>query len=134
MRKSKTYKLVFDDPDFDGLEVRTKGASIGTLLEITRLTQEAASNDDQKVRALLDKFASVLVSWNLEDEADDGTRTPVPATLDGLLAQDQQFVEALVTGWLEAVSGVDADTKAHSSGGGPSPVVSLPMEALSESP
>jgi hypothetical protein len=79
----------------------------------------------------LAEFGKRLVSWNLTDDDDQ----PIPATAEGLRQVDTSLVTALKTAWLQSIVGVhDADPLPRSSPSGePSPVESIPMEALSES-
>jgi hypothetical protein len=129
-KREKIYNLIFDDPEFDGLEVKARSASIGTIRRVMALSSGAEDGQDTLLE-MERVFAKYLVSWNLEDEADQ----PVPATFEGLDDQDTDLVMALITAWVSAVTGVDdASPLDDSSGSGkPSPEVSIPMEPLSPS-
>lgn len=97
--KAKRITLDFDgDKEFEGLEVTTKGLSIGDYLDVAALTNEASTD----VTPLLAAFASSLISWNLEDEDDQ----PVPATLEGVKSQDIEFIMTIVSAWMKAAAGV----------------------------
>ena len=111
----KTFSLVFDDPDLEGLEVKARSLSIGEL-----------NDDDIQV---FESFAKALVSWNLEDE--DGN--PLPPTLEIIQSYpDLGFMSALSNAWLNAVMGVNQELGKGSGSGEPSLVEStLPMEPLS---
>jgi hypothetical protein len=139
VRKRTVYKLVWDPPhELAGLEVRVTGASVGEMLDMAAL----ADADDEVKAARSDeaftRFAEALVSWNLETEVlDEGgvTTVPVPATLDGVRAQDLDFVLELIQAWMRAIVDVppplpDASTPGGSSGR----EVSIPMEALPGNP
>lgn len=134
VREKTIYKLVFQTPELDGLEVRATGGSLGDYLVISELAdlaevlhtatkQEAA----KRIGEVVAHFAETLVDWNLEDE--DGT--PVPATAEGLRRQDPELIIAIVRAWMDAVAGISRPL------GQPSPdgeqVAEIPMQTLSPS-
>lgn len=139
VRKPKIYKLTWaDDTEYAGLEVRARGAQLGTLLELMTLATQVRDTRDAEsgvevVKSLLTGFAAVLVSWNLEEPVDeddlDGEARPVPATLDGLKSQDLPLVMTVIEEWIEAVSGTPGDLGKGSSSGGTSPGGSPTTEA-----
>ena len=125
----KTFRLVFEDEDRAGLEVRARSASVGRLLEIEE------KDGAESVRMLFEAFADALEGWNLEDE--DGN--PVPATLAGLMSLDLDFATDLVAAWKEGITGISGPLERKSNGGAPSPdgapaELSIPMEPSSASP
>lgn len=134
VRQQKIYKLVFADPDYEGLEVRARSVDIDTFLEIAELADQA-DQEPAAMRKLLDGFAGVLVDWNLEEPAptktDPGRQRPVPATRAGLGKQDPEFAIAIVLAWMDAVGDISAP-KLPSSNGGPL-LESIPM-AVTGSP
>lgn len=93
------YKLDFSATEYAGLEVVTRSASMGALLRILELADEAEQSAAKDAMAKLDElfamFEGVLVSWNVEDE--DGRA--VPTTKAGLLTQDSSFVLAVIQMW-----------------------------------
>jgi hypothetical protein len=131
--KRKIYKLVFEDEEMAGLEVRVRSFSIGTMLEVGELSdlmgRKITPEDMPRVQKLFSVLAQALVSWNVED--DDGA--PVPATLEGLTAQEDTFVFAVLSAWIDAVSGVSAPLPQTSSDGQSSLEASIPMVPLSAS-
>ena len=113
--KAKTFTLVFDDPELEGLQVRVGSLSLAEL-----------QDDDLQI---YEAFAEQLISWNLEYE--DGT--PVPQTLEAIESYpDVEFISTLTKAWLDAATGVDDDLGKDSPSGKPFPVASIPMETLSE--
>ncbi|MGH3381368.1 MAG: hypothetical protein ACRDP6_42215 [Actinoallomurus sp.] len=134
-KRNKIYKLVFADPEFEGLEVRARSVSTGKFLEIVELAKlrdrestELSAEDMAKVTGMLEVFAGALISWNLEDDDDQ----PVPATHEGLLSQDLDFVLDLVKAWMDAVVSVPDDVGKGSASGVTFPEASLPMDPLSD--
>jgi len=138
---SRVLKLVFDDEDLRGLDVRARSLSVARMLELTRLAGEMAQldlkqlDDEQraKLTTIFEIFAERLVSWNVMDEQPDGSHVPVPATFDGLMSQDFDQVFRVIQAWQTAVAGVAAPLAQSSTGGETSVEVSLPMEILSPS-
>jgi hypothetical protein len=127
-RKSKNYVLAFEDPEMDGLEVKVKSMSVGKVREFLARSR---SDDGVDVDGTFTDFEKALLSWNLLDDDDQ----PVPPTRVGIDAQDVDFIMAIVTAWMETITGVaDADPlDGRSNFGEPSLVASLPMEPLSAS-
>lgn len=128
-RAKKVYNLVFADPDMEGLEVKAHSMPLGDLLSMADTIDNIATATIEDIDRLLATFASVLVSWNLEDDDD----RPIPATLDGLKSQDQEFVFGIVMSYINAVSRVADPLPQPSPGGEPSLAASIPMETSSES-
>ena len=127
--KRKTVLLQFEPGhDLYGLEVRLRGMNIGEYLAFTGYD----GGDGETVAGLIARFGAHLVAWSLEDE---DTGEPIPATPEAVLEQDHDLVLSLANAWVEALSGVHkADPLPESSPSGePSPVESVPMEALSPS-
>lgn len=102
--KRKVYNIKFDD--HEGLEVRATSTSTDAFIRISALAEDDHSNGD--LIMLMTEFATVLKSWNLEEEGPDDTRVPVPATLEGLMSLELDFVQEIINGWMEAVAGVPA--------------------------
>lgn len=126
-----TLKLVFADPEFDGLEVRARRLTVGAMLRLHKLSATQAASPDgddsaERFGELLSAVADSIISWNLED--DQGQ--PVPATAAGLRSQDMPLVEAVKQALLDASVGVAPPLPQPSSGGGPSPEESIPMDPL----
>lgn len=129
------YKLNFTDPRLGGLVVLARSVSIGEFMQITGTTA-ASIISGVKLKdgivvgdPLLTAMASVVTSWNLED--DDGE---VKVCYEGLAALEPWAVREIVNAWMEAVSGVSVPLESGSGGGGTSLEQSLPMEAPSPSP
>lgn len=138
--RSRVFKLKFDDPEFDGLEVKAKSVPLKQVLDLMDLDgADFAALDksarNETVRQMLTVFADALVSWNYEEEdPETGDRIPVPANMDGLLTLDVDFAFQIVTAWQSAVMGVSGPLGKRSPSGDRSLEASLPMEPLSPNP
>src|SRR4051794_14536511 len=121
VRKARVFKITWEDgTELAGLEVRAKSVPMGEFLEFEEYAEKIDKGDVPATRALLGMFAGVLVSWNLEVETVVNGETvtqPVPATLDGLLSQDLEFVLAVVDKWMSAAAGVPDDLGKGSTSG-----------------
>lgn len=122
-REKPLYKLIFADDQFNGLEVVAKSMPFGEFLEMQKL-QARATEDADAGEKIIRKFGDVIESWNLEDDDDKA----VPATYDGLAAQDLPFVLAIFQAWMEAVADIPKTSPTASNGGGTFPEQSIPME------
>lgn len=126
--KKTTYKLDFAGTEQEGLEVQLRALDTGQMLDLTELIEQAES-DAQARNALFLLLAEQLVSWNVETE--DGA--PVPATIDGVRAQEPAFNNAIINAWQEAMAGVPTPLPHGSPSGEPALVASIPTETLSPS-
>lgn len=130
--KKKIYRLLFEDPEMEGLEVRMHGLNTGQWLDLVT-KKEAVEEDAEDEAAVVELFqlmADRMASWNVTEE--DGT--PVPPTLHGIRQQDLAFNMAIVDAWQAVIAGVPAPLDSASPDGGPSLEASIPMEPLSLSP
>jgi len=75
-------------------------------------------------------FARKLHSWNVLD--DDGS--PVPASLEGLLTMELDFVVAVITAYGQAMTQAPPPLPAGSPSGAISPEEQTMLAALSQSP
>lgn len=129
-RERKIYRLVFADPEYEGLEVRVTAPPMGMILDTADLADVDLTNpkaaDIRRTTTLFGAFADCLVDWNLEADG-----IPVSPTREGVLSQDADFVMFLLTEWIKATMGVSAPLGTRSANGGLSGVVSIPTETLS---
>lgn len=142
-KRGKVYRLVFADPEFEGLEVRAKSVPTGDFLKITELMSLKDSggftaDDKDKLTDLFATFADALIDWNVEDDERDeqgnltGRDVPVPPTLEGLLTQDLDMVLEIIKAWMDAVATVPDAVGKGSVSGVSFPEASLPMDPLSD--
>lgn len=109
-----TYKLVFENPEYNGLEVATKAGRLGDYMEIAKLanvdwappyTLEQLDQVDELLRTFAGdpkdrkNYPGVLVSWNIEDPK------PIPANLAGLKSLDLKLAMAIIVAWMNAAAG-----------------------------
>jgi hypothetical protein len=123
----KIYTLDFTGTDYDGAHVRMRGTTLAEQIHVEDLR---ASDAPDSGLELFEFLASLLVDWNIEDDNEQ----PVPATLDGVRAQDFGFTVAIMNALQTAVTGVSAPLEPSSADGEPSAVASIPMEPLSDHP
>lgn len=120
------YTLTFEGTDWEGLEVRMKSTSFGTIRRLFRLLNDDSAGDLDSVEAIVKLLAGHLVSWNMEDENDQ----PVAADEKGLDDQDFGFIMELSNRYLDQVTGVVGDLGKDSTGGEKFPGQLPTMEAL----
>lgn len=130
-RERKIYRLVFEDLEFEGLEVRTYSTSMRNVLAVQRLAEIQdpmhLSDDELKLfHSIIDTFQDSLVSWNITDEDD----VPVPADREGLLSQEPDIVYTIMMEWITAIAGVPAPLAQRSNGGPPLELGEIPMSPL----
>lgn len=142
--RSKHIKVVFDgDHPYAGLEISTKRLSIEDYKEVMKLGRLRVDGmDDEAFKAFrrpFEVFGEALVSWNLQDEDDDGEVVDVPATVDAILG-DPVWVMPVIKAWMQAIVPPSEDLGKDSDGGETSPdspaspAPPIPMEPLSPSP
>lgn len=156
-QRNKTYTLYFDSEDLEGLEIKTRGASLGIMLHAATLAGvlenvkgTPTADERAQLAELISLFAgcpsgcavqheveafapgqhftSRIKEWNFDD--DEGH--PLPPDYDGFADQDMDLQLAVILTWIDAVSGGSSgplDEK--SSDGQPSAAESIPMETLS---
>lgn len=142
VRERKTFRLHFEGDQWDGLEVRVKAVSVGKFLDMAPLLdglsgmnpeQGLSGADLESIKEAFQSFADVILEWNLEEDV-DGVITAVPADIDGLLSQDLELIQAVMSAWSTAMAGASGPLPRPSPSGGTAQEVSLPMVALSASP
>jgi hypothetical protein len=130
--KRKTYRLKFEDPDLAGVEVVMASLTIEAMVGMAAAADAVRGDapDAAMIGDLFGRFAAALKEWNVTSDGQ-----PVPATRDGVMSQDLDFVMAVFEAYFEAVTGVNPPSPAGSPPGGTSgPVPSLPMEPRSPAP
>jgi hypothetical protein len=131
----KTLKLVFEDPELEGLVIRCYSKSLGSMLDLSPLMEVGESDfDSEKHMPMLElmfrQFIDSVIEWNIQDPEDG---SPVPTTMEGLKSLDEDFALTISAAWMNAATGVSPDLKAPSSSVRSMAMEeSLPMEPLSE--
>lgn len=146
VRQAKVYKLVFDDPDMNGLVVRARSVPMNVFLSIAQAAEGVDITDPEAVKelatpenmgmvgTLFEAFAHALVEWNLQEQVeDDGPVVDVPPTLEGIYSQDMDFILKVIEAWMTAIAGVSNPLAGSSPGGKQSLEASIPMETSSPS-
>lgn len=132
-RKRKVYKLTFQDPSMDGLEVIAGSLTTDEFLALSEAAASVSETDNVENRKaaaeMFDLLGKHLVSWTLEEEDD----TPVPATRAGIGAQDLDFILDIVLAWMNAIASVPPPLPEGSPSGATSLEQSLPQVSLSQS-
>ncbi len=109
----KPLRLVFEDSEFDGLDVRAKRVSLGKIFSLMEVS-EGLGDDDTKlareqVEALIEAVFPCLLFWNLQELVDpadeDGPRRDVPLTREAFEAQDPGLVLAIASGIIDTAGG-----------------------------
>jgi hypothetical protein len=128
---SRVIRLRF--PDRDGLIVRMRPLTMGTMRWFIRNGPALAALEGMKPSELTDDqagmlahlfeiFAEHLMSWNLEDEdSETGERTPVGTALDGVDSQEPAFIQEIMNHWMATCTAVAPPLSQGSPNGGPSP-------------
>lgn len=119
--KRKTYTLKFEDPEMDGLVVRTRGRTVDDAIAFQAgLPYEEA----------LERFADIVIDWNVLDEDDN----PVPATAEGMRTLDEEFLVAVMGAFNQAINGVSGPLEKPSNDGEITEIeASMKMAPLSSS-
>lgn len=129
-RYQNTYRLVFADPEYHGLEVVVRRMSFGAFRAQAGIStfnpEKLVANqldkaDVDRLNRVLAELCDALVSWNLEDP--DGN--PVPATREGLDSQDLVLALQLLDAWMTAAGQHQAPPRPD-----PALEAGLPMQPL----
>lgn len=121
--KRTLYELTFEDPDLEGLEVTTRSLSVDSLTQMYDLVARVQDMDENNpallamIGQLTERFARVLVSWNVEDDDDK----PVPCTAAGLQSLEIGFLLQIIDAWASAMVQAPPPLPNSSSSGPPSP-------------
>jgi hypothetical protein len=129
-RNPKTFKLTFEtDDQLNGLVVQIRSVPVEEFLKLTDLAATPMDDPEsaKSAREIIRVLAGQLAEWNLDDEFDD----PVPATYEGLVKQELDFVMKIFSSWIQAMSGVGSPLPTASNGGETSLELSIPMDVSS---
>lgn len=134
VRRKRRFKLTFEDPELEGLEVLAQSTATGDivhLLDLAEMSPQSLKGAEVKkqVEELFHLFMDNVREWNLEEE-ENGVRTAVPCTYEGLMTQDLDFVLSLALAWMDGVVSISGPLAQKSGGGKPSAEASIPMAIL----
>lgn len=125
--KLKIFNLSFEDPDYEGLNVRARSRTLGEILEVADQAESARSGAGiSQVRELLELFVDSLESWNLTGQDDQD----VPPTMEGLLGQEMDLALDIVLAWFDSMASVAGPLARGSTNGSKFQEASLPMVDL----
>ena len=142
------FRLTFEEPDLQGLEVLMGSLSVGEYTEMQRMSLPKAMGDVENLdrdkllelvvqraeetfqanERLLGLFASRLISWNITKGG-----VPVEATLAGIQSQDSRLISRLVGAWQRALIQGPPPLKEPSPAGGNGHPSQETMDALTAS-
>jgi hypothetical protein len=118
------YRLRFEQPELDGLEVTVAAMSVRESFAFDDACAEATT-DAAQLRVWVETLGRQLVSWNLEKSPGE----PWPMTLEGLWDLDGHLLGAITAGWLQALRPPKPPTDPTGAG----PMQGLPMQPLADS-
>lgn len=111
----KIYNLSFEE--YPGLEVVMGSMALGKLMDVAKLQLRLNEPDEAKRLEIFKLFSDKLIRWNVEHPENEETElcprcgmaegTELPATIDGLLCLDLEFIMAIVFGWISTLSRVN---------------------------
>jgi hypothetical protein len=91
--------MKFDETtEFPGLVIRVRAMTMHQIMTMMVDIEQAA---ETSMRVIISRFADHVIGWNVLTE--DGT--PVPATADGVMGLDAEFVTSVVMEWLSQTTG-----------------------------
>lgn len=127
-KATKKFLLKFPEGEYEGLEIRVRSVPFGEYFALEELAKRAGKSADmESVDELLAKLAGCITEWNLEDDDDQ----PIAPSVAALKDLEANLVLAIISAWLDGMSGVAVPLDKKSSGGSPQEdVVSLPSESL----
>lgn len=101
-----TYKLVFDDDAYAGLEIKVRGTTLDELFALDEATEalNTAKTLDEGVAAIRARnglFVEKVIGWNLEEDGQ-----PVPVSVEALGTFESAFTTLIVATWRRAAAGV----------------------------
>lgn len=107
-RYNTVFKLKFEDPELDKLNVRLKqsygladsAANLVTIDLDSVRSGRAKPEDLAQLRQLVRDFSGALISWDLEDDAGE----PVGTDEHSVRGQDMVFVLTLISSFLDALN------------------------------
>lgn len=123
-RRVPTILTLTEFKGYEGLVVRMKAISYGKVRRLIALSND--TENDEATEEMASAFQEHLVSWNVEDEQGN----PVPSTVEGVDAQDFDFIMDIIGGWLDMVTGPTEELGKDSSSGEKFPGAPVTMEAL----
>lgn len=130
-----TLPLVFNHPKLDEVEITVREVTIDTWArycecgwEALPFDPRAGAADRQRLADAMEIVAGSLVSWNLDQPAEDGGREPIPCDIGGLRSLPKPLVKAILEAWLDAQMGNSDPFEMPSDDG--APLAEIPTRSL----
>jgi hypothetical protein len=120
------YKLTFADGPLQGAHVTVASMSVRDTWAYNDRLAEIGEDRGARYRHMLTTLASLITDWDLEKAPGE----PWPLTLDGVLSLPDDWLPALIVGWLQAINGVPDPT--GTAAADPSGEASLPMQPIQD--
>ncbi len=101
--KPKTVRITFEDTAYDGAQMRCRNPeNMDTYWSYQR---ELTSEDPERIASLIREFGdTMLIDWDISEEAEDGTVTEIPANGDGMMHIPLPLMATVVKRWLEVMA------------------------------
>lgn len=112
------YVLRFEEPKYEGLVVKMREATIGNLVDLAGMDQDAM--DPAILSDTFKMLADSVAEWNLEVKGE-----PVGTAVDNIRRLPVGFVMDLLKAWQFSTVGVSAPLDDASMNGKPPPELSL---------
>lgn len=126
----RTFRLEFEDPSFNGLDVRARSADLRYLLRFEELmaTDFALRTNAEEYDEFCGMLSQILISWNLLDDAE----RPVPTDADSVSKEEWPLLKQIARAWIGAVASVAPPLPKPSSDGDllAGLNIEIPMETL----
>lgn len=100
------YKLTFADGPLQGAQVTVASMSVGESWAYNDKIDELGADRYARYRHMVNTLAPLITEWDLEKAPGE----PWPLTIEGVLSLPDDWLPALITGWLQAINGVPDPT------------------------
>jgi hypothetical protein len=119
------YKLTFQDGPLKDAHVTVASMTIRQTWAYNDKIDELAADREASYRFMVQTVTPLLVEWDLEKAPGE----PWPLTLDGVMSLPDNYMPAVVAGWLKAINAVPDPTGTGAPGRDPIED-SLPMTPI----
>jgi len=122
------YKLTFEEGPLQGASVTVASMTVRETWKYNDAIG-VLTDPEARYRLMVNTVAPLIVAWDLEKAPGE----PWPLTLDGIMSLPDEYLPAIVIGWLNAAGGVPdpTGTAEDEADQGVAPPMDIPMESLS---